>query len=184
MLFSAAALPPEAPDASMWRALHSVALPPLRERRGDIPLLVQHAVETIRKESGKYLTGVESDALHALTGLDWPGNVPQLRQAIETAAISATGPVITLPDLAAAMPHLIPGGGAGGTLHFHVGQSLYEIERTAILQTLETLGGDKQKTARVLGIGRKTLYRKLDRYRTDGALPENRSRHASRSRND
>ncbi len=184
MLFSAAALPPEAPDASMWRALHSVALPPLRERRGDIPLLVQHAVETIRKESGKYLTGVESDALHALTGLDWPGNVPQLRQAIETAAISATGPVITLPDLAAAMPHLIPGGGAGGTLHFHVGQSLDEIERTAILQTLETLGGDKQKTARVLGIGRKTLYRKLDRYRTDGALPENRSRHASRSRND
>ncbi len=54
------------------------------------------------------ITGVESDALHALSGLDWPGNIPQLRQALEAAAIAAAGPVITLPDLAAAIPISCP----------------------------------------------------------------------------
>ena len=182
-LFSAAALPSEAPGAPGWHALHSIALPPLRERRSDIPLLVQHVLESVRKESGKYITGVESDALHALSGLDWPGNIPQLRQALEAAAIAAAGPVITLPDLAAAIPHLLPGGGAGSMLQFRVGQSLEEIERTTILQTLAALGGDKQKTARILGIGRKTLYRKLDRYRTAGAITERQTRRPTRPGN-
>ncbi|MGH7163095.1 MAG: sigma-54-dependent transcriptional regulator [Planctomycetota bacterium] len=135
-----------------------IEIPPLRERKEDIPLLVQHFVEKYTRLTGKGLKGIAPEALDRLVGFDWPGNVRELENVIERAVVLATGDLIGEGDIAdinqprAPQPVSIP---------FRVGQSLADLEREAILRTLKAAGGDKDTAARILGIGVATLYRRL-----------------------
>ena len=139
----------------------SVEVPPLRERREDIPLLVQHFIEKYNSLTGKELAGISPSALDRLVAMDWPGNVRELENVIERAVVLATGDRVTADDIAAD-----PGSGENGSngdlpIPFRVGQSLAELEREAIQRTLRAVDGDKDAAARILGIGVATLYRRL-----------------------
>src|SRR5262249_18039523 len=135
-----------------------VKLPPLRDRKRDIPLLVTSFLE---KFAGPDSTRViNEDALQRLIAYDWPGNVRELENAIERAVALGSGPFIHVADLPSNLQYptsdripekdeLLP---------------LEELERRAILRTLRQTGGDKLAAARMLGIGKTTLYRKLKQY--------------------
>ncbi|HEV2341654.1 MAG TPA: sigma-54 dependent transcriptional regulator [Candidatus Acidoferrales bacterium] len=137
-----------------------IKLPPLREHRGDIPLLVQHFLEKF-SESGRASLTIAEDAMARLQAYDWPGNVRELENAIERAVALGSGPILHSGDLpsnlqyAAAAERVQP---AEDDLH------LEEIERRAIFRALREAGGDKLVAARLLGIGKTTLYRKLKQY--------------------
>lgn len=131
----------------------SLKLPPLRERTGDIPLLVEKFLGPDWR--------IEPDAMQALERNPWPGNVRQLINAIERAKIMADGGVIRLVDL--------PGDVAGGAaapprVAIPVGDRLAAVERAHIVEVLRREGGNKARTARALGINRRSLYRLLDKY--------------------
>ena len=147
--------------------VYPIKLPPLRERREDIPLLAIHFLETYKKRAGKNISGITEKALARLRRYDWPGNVRELENAIERATIIAQGQMITIDDL----PDSVRGAeseiDARKTVEVEVGTSMDEVERRVILETLAFTGGDKSRTAQLLGIGRKTLYRKLQQYQGD-----------------
>jgi DNA-binding NtrC family response regulator len=158
-----------------------IRLPPLRERAEDIHPLVIHFLEHYKQKTGRYISGISKDALEALTGYDWPGNVRELENAIERAVIIASGRQIELDDLPEAISRPVielrahtrsertraANEGRAIKLELDVPSTLDEIERRAIQATLDYTGGDKTRTARTLGIGRKTLYRKLLNYQSD-----------------
>ena len=137
-----------------------LALPPLRERREDIPLLAQHLLEQ-HQPAGRPPTRFSPDALERLCGYDWPGNVRELENAIEAAIALAAGPVLEARDFpvgrgeAADRRHQAPTG---------LPLSLDAYEREALERALAESGGDAREAARRLGIGRSTLYRKLSRH--------------------
>ena len=136
----------------------TIEIPPLRERREDIPLLVQHFVEKYTKLTGKRrLKGITPEALDLLHGRDWPGNVRELENVIERAVVLATGDLIHEADLPPAEGKEQP----PETIPFRVGQALADLEREAIQRTLRAVGGDKDAAAKILGIGVATLYRRL-----------------------
>jgi two-component system response regulator HydG len=161
-----------------------VRLPPLRERREDIHPLVIHFLEHYKQKTGRFVSGISRDALQALVGYDWPGNVRELENAIERAVIIASGRQIELDDLPEAVHRPVveerartrttrsraAKEGRAVKLELEVPATMDEIERRAIEATLDYTSGDKSRAARTLGIGRKTLYRKLDSYR-DGDKP-------------
>ncbi|MHC4938955.1 MAG: sigma-54-dependent transcriptional regulator [Planctomycetota bacterium] len=136
----------------------SVEIPPLRERREDVPLLVQHFIEKYNSLTGKELKGIAPDALDRLVAMDWPGNVRELENVVERAVVLATGDLVATENIVAESE-----GGTNGEspIPFRVGQSLAELEREAILRTLKAVDGDKDAAARILGIGVATLYRRL-----------------------
>lgn len=137
-----------------------IKIPPLREHRGDIPLLVQHFLEKF-SESGLSSRTIAEDAMARLQAHDWPGNIRELENAIERAVALGSGPVLHSGDLPsnlqydAAAERVQP---AEDDLH------LEELERRAIFRALREAGGDKLAAARLLGIGKTTLYRKLKQY--------------------
>jgi len=134
-------------------------LPPLRERREDIPLLADHFVALYRRRDGRDIQGISGAALEALLAYHWPGNVRELENAIERAIALAEGPVIQLHDL----PPAIAGcERAANELRVPLGTTLREIERRAIESALARTGGDKTAAAALLGIGRRTIYRYLE----------------------
>jgi DNA-binding NtrC family response regulator len=135
-----------------------ITLPPLRERREDVPLLVQHFLERFSTELKRSLTGVSPEAMSALLSYPWPGNVRELRNVLERGAVVAQGSVIQLADLGLASPQ--PGRGVS------VGEplSLEEVEKRHIAGVLNWTGGNVTQAARVLGIDRMTLYNKIKRY--------------------
>jgi two-component system response regulator HydG len=130
-----------------------VQLPPLRERREDIPLLVGPLLEEAVRRSGRRAT-ISPRALARLAGYDWPGNVRELAHVLERAVLLAEGSVIREQDLPLPEP-----AGPGGTV-----LTLEEVERRHIEQVLAQCGGNKVRAARLLGIPRPNLYRKLERY--------------------
>ena len=144
--------------------VYPIMLPPLRERRDDIPLLAMHFLGTYKKRSKKNITGLTEKALSTLRKYDWPGNVRELENAIERAVIISQGRMITLDDLPDAVRGVECETGAPKTFALEVGTSIDEVERRIILETLAHTRGDKSRTAQILGIGRKTLYRKLQQY--------------------
>ena len=164
------------------RCFRSV-LPPLRERPEDIHPLVIHFLEHYKQKTGRFISGISKDALQALMTYDWPGNVRELENAIERAVIIASGRQIELEDLAGsdrqdrlagARSHqgrTCQAASEGRTTTFEVTvpSSMEEIERQAIEATLDYTEGDKSHAARALGIGRKTLYRKLEQYNGGGS---------------
>lgn len=140
----------------------SLRIPPLRERRQDIPLLAAHFLEKLTRLSGQERS-LSDDAMKALLAYDWPGNVRELENCLERAGAFTTGPMIQVNDL----PSSIHGVGDGtpvigdGTAKI---VTIAQLEKQTILGTIAQLNGDKLLAARLLGIGKTTLYRKLKEY--------------------
>lgn len=137
-----------------------IQVPPLRERKDDIPLLVASFLEEFAKENNKKITGIDARARSALYKYNWPGNIRQLRNCIESAIVMCSGSEITLEDL----PPSVSGSSDTDMISIPVGITLAEAEKILIQQNLAVNKGNKSKTADILGIGRKTLHRKIDEY--------------------
>jgi DNA-binding NtrC family response regulator len=140
----------------------TITVPPLRERAQDIELLAQRFVERYSDRHGRQVTGLARDAVQALMRHHWPGNVRELEHAIERAVIVAQGPVVQLDDLPSSLVHAAPSWDPLETMPADV--TLEEIERLAILRTLERTRWNKRATANILGLYRPTLYSKLRKY--------------------
>ncbi|HTN51214.1 MAG TPA: sigma-54 dependent transcriptional regulator [Anaeromyxobacter sp.] len=154
----------------------TLALPPLRERKGDIPALAAHFVELHSRGQGRPVAGVTPGTLSALFAYDWPGNVRELEAVIERAVASARGPEIVPEDLAPVLHGARPEERTASLLI--PGASLFEIEREAILRTLEQCGGSTARAAEVLGVSVRKIQYRLKEYRSGGAG----RRHAGRER--
>lgn len=147
-----------------------IHVPPLRDRRDDIPLLITAFLQEFAKENGKTIEGIDSRARSALYKFDWPGNIRQLRNCLESAVVMSSGPIIKLEDL----PPSIAGSSQTDIIEVPAGIPMAEAEKMLILQNLAINKGNKTKTADILGIGRKTLHRKLDEY-AGKALPKDKA---------
>jgi DNA-binding NtrC family response regulator len=143
-----------------------IKLPPLRERKSDIQLMVVSFLEKFSDPHGPPRT-ISDDAMRRLIAYDWPGNVRELENAIERAVAMGSGPIVHVGDLPS-------------NLHYPSSERIpdkdellpmEELERRAILRTLRETGGDKLAAARMLGIGKTTLYRKLKQYQVEQAEP-------------
>jgi len=141
-------------------------LPPLRDRKGDIPILVAAFLEKFSDLQAPVRT-ISEEAMRRLIAYDWPGNVRELENAIERAVALGSGPILHVADLPSSLQYptserapdkdeILP---------------LEELERRAILRTLRETSGDKLAAARMLGIGKTTLYRKLKQYHVEHAEP-------------
>jgi DNA-binding NtrC family response regulator len=163
----------------------NLRIPPLRERKQDIPLLAAHFLERMSRETGTTHT-LSDDALRTMVEYEWPGNVRELEHSIDRACTLSSGPVVHLADLptqlqnfhlqnhrpVAVAPAVL---GTPGPARTPV-MPLAQLEKQAILDTLRKLNGDKLLAARLLGIGKTTLYRKLKEY---GISTPNAEDHAS-----
>jgi DNA-binding NtrC family response regulator len=139
-------------------AVVEIHVPPLRDRREDIPALANHFARKYARDLGRDVRGITRDALRLLSGHDWKGNIRQLSNAIERAVIFTAGEEITPADLPAPVRGAIPRDPEiTGTLH----DATTEFERSYILRVIEECGGNKRKAARRLGLSFTTLYRKL-----------------------
>jgi DNA-binding NtrC family response regulator len=138
-----------------------VRMPSLRERAEDIPLLVKGFLRELNREHGRRVTGVTRGVLERLVRHPWPGNLRELRNTIEGMVVSAHGRrSLDLSDLPAGLREA---ESAGEKLELRVGMTVEEAERRLIAATLQHCGNDKPRTAAMLGIGLRTLYRKLKR---------------------
>ena len=139
----------------------TIDLPPLKERREDIPLLVHHFIEKFNAETGKHVQGVSAAAMSVLQGYAWPGNIRELRNTVERAMILTDGDSIDEEHLP---PDMRPARPEAATLRVPLGIQLRVVEKDYILASLQRNGGNKARTAELLGISEKTLYNKLNRY--------------------
>lgn len=139
-----------------------IKLPPLRERKTDIPLLVNYFLEKFA-EDGRAIRTISEDAMARILAYDWPGNVRELENVIERAVALGSGPILHIADLPT-------------NVHYGTGEripspddtvQLKELERRAVVRALRETGGDKTAAARLLGIGKTTLYRKVKEYDLD-----------------
>jgi transcriptional regulator with PAS, ATPase and Fis domain len=138
----------------------SIQVPPLREKKDDIPLMVHKFIEEFAHENNKPVEGITNGALSALVSYRWPGNVRELRNVIESIVVLTKSNIINEQDL----PEYILTKDEQSSLKLSAGISLPEAERELILFTLENSGGNKTRAAETLKIGRKTLHRKLAEY--------------------
>jgi DNA-binding NtrC family response regulator len=136
-----------------------INIPPLHERREDIPLLARHFIEVLRHELGKEVSGVSAGGLEILLDYTWPGNVRELENAVERAMVTARNPQLTEDDFAflARQPN-------GKKWEVPPGLTLAELEKLAIEATLERTNRNIKASAAILDIDRSTLYEKLKRY--------------------
>jgi two-component system response regulator HydG len=148
----------------------NLELPPLRERRGDIPLLAQHFLDLFNRRNAKEIRGFSPQGMDVLGRYHWPGNVRELMNAVERAVVLAREPFLDAADFAFLTPDpdAPAAGGEAEALDLPPGMPLESVEREAILKTLEAVGGNKSEAARQLGITRKTLASKLKKY---GLMP-------------
>jgi DNA-binding NtrC family response regulator len=137
-----------------------VTLPPLRERREDIPALVNHFIRRFNKRFRRDVRGVTQDAVAALAAYDFPGNVRELENLIERAFAMGTRESLTLADLPSlsARPSIAP------SIETKAVPTLAEVEKELILRALAVHNNDKEEAARALGISRRTIYRRLKEY--------------------
>lgn len=148
----------------------SLRLPPLRERKEDIPLLAQHFIRELNREE-RACKQLSRQALQALQNYHWPGNVRQLKHSLQRAFIMS-GDEIRRESLAPEI--LAPAPVSGPYISIRVGSSLAEAERQLILATLRQCGGSKEMTARILGVSLKTLYNRVKKYTRDGDIEDPR----------
>ena len=139
----------------------TIHLPPLKERREDVPLLVHHFIEKFNAETGKHVQGTSPGAMSVLQGYAWPGNIRELRNTVERAMILTDGDTIDEEHLP---PDVRPSHGEAAVLRVPLGVQLRDVEKDYILASLQRNGGNKARTAEMLGISEKTLYNKLNRY--------------------
>jgi two-component system response regulator HydG len=140
----------------------NLRIPPLRDRRQDIPLLLGYFLDRISRESGRVRT-LSDAAIKSMLAYDWPGNVRELENCVERACALSSGPLIQVTDL----PSSLTGGGQHTPLNGDGSAKIVpisELEKRTILNTITQLNGDKLLAARLLGIGKTTLYRKLKEY--------------------
>jgi DNA-binding NtrC family response regulator len=137
-----------------------VRLPPLRERREDIPLLAAHFLQQQASHYQKPIRGFHPDAMQALLDYAWPGNVRELQHTIERAVLMAVGELISVEDLNLRTGALVPPAGAAGIDDL----SLEDVERLLIRRALERHDGNVSQAAETLGLSRSALYRRLQRY--------------------
>jgi DNA-binding NtrC family response regulator len=143
-------------------------MPPLRERKEDIPLLIRGFLRHFCKANEKPLIDLTADAMDALLTYNWPGNVRELRTAIEHGVVMATGPKITVRDLpmavrqaaGAALPRGISAAKAFGEKSSPL--DIRETEKKLIMQALAATNGNVTAAAKKLGISRRTLHRKIN----------------------
>jgi DNA-binding NtrC family response regulator len=144
----------------------TIGVPPLRERREDLPMLVRAFLERYRAKHQRAIDAIEPEAYRRLLGYAWPGNVRELQHALERAVLVARGREITLADLPESLQH---GGGEGGLAGAIAPSevpagSLEEIERASILKALDATRWNKQAAAALLGLRRPTLYSKMRKH--------------------
>jgi two-component system NtrC family response regulator len=142
----------------------SLSLAPLRSRKGDLPALASHFLAVHGRAMGKSLRGLTPGALSALFAYDWPGNVRELDTAMARAARACTGDMVGIDDLPTVLRGARPDETAGSALI--PGASLFEIEREAILRTLDAVGGSTARAAEVLGVSVRKVQYRLKEYRT------------------
>jgi two-component system response regulator HydG len=140
----------------------TLRIPALRERRQDVPVLAQHILERLARSMGTQHT-LSEEALKAMLAYDWPGNVRELENCLERACTMSTGPILRIADLSSAVQNAQLQGPRGVPTGPRI-VPLADIEKQAILSTIDQLNGDKLLAARLLGIGKTTLYRKLKEY--------------------
>jgi DNA-binding NtrC family response regulator len=136
-----------------------IKLPPLRERKSDIPLLVNFFLEKF-SDPQRPIRTISEDAMRRLMAYDWPGNVRELENAVERAVALGSGPILHIGDL----PSNLQQGSSEKSLESNELTTIEEMERRFILRALRETNGDKLAAARLLGIGKTTLYRKLKQY--------------------
>lgn len=140
-----------------------ITLPPLRDRKEDIPLLVNAFLKQFAKENGKPVRELTAEAMEAILAYSWPGNVRELRTSIEHGVVMATGAKISLRDFPAALRH--PGTKTPGNLVIPAAESylnLHETEHRLIMRALDESKGNRTQAAKQLGISRRTLHRRLN----------------------
>jgi two-component system response regulator HydG len=140
----------------------TIELPSLRDRRGDIKLLVDHYLRHFAKLHGKDVESIDREALVALVQYDWPGNVRELKNSIESMVVRARGNILTRSDLPPEIHAPLPGD--QDSWQFLAGRSVDEVEKNHIRVSLELSGGNRQKAAKSMGLSERTLYRKLKQY--------------------
>jgi DNA-binding NtrC family response regulator len=145
----------------------NIHVPPLRERRDDIPVLAMAFLKEFAQENGKHLDGFDTKARSALYAWTWPGNVRELRNCVESAVVMSRGAMVGIDDL----PPSVRSSGEERDIRVPAGSSLADAEKILIRETLAAQNGNKSRTAEILGIGRKTLYQKIEDYaiETEGA---------------
>jgi DNA-binding NtrC family response regulator len=154
-----------------------IHLPPLREHKEDLPLLIEHLLEEISEKHGKKVSGVGADVMELLRSYPWPGNVRELRNVLERAAIASDRGIIGRQHLPSDFGHAAATVTAGlNGIRFPIGTTVDDMERELILQTLSATSQNKTRAAELLGISLKTLHNKLKEYeagRKDASQPEN-----------
>jgi DNA-binding NtrC family response regulator len=144
----------------------NVSLPLLRERAADIPILAEHFLQEAAEETGSQVKGFTPAAMSILTGYEWPGNIRQLRNAVRTMVVMCDREKIDIQDLPPEMSQRrqLPGPTIAPSPASLAGASLNEIEKKAIMDTLAKTEGNREQAAKILGIGERTLYRKIKEY--------------------
>jgi len=141
----------------------TIEIPPLRRRREDIPLLIDHFVRRANKSHGTKVRGVTAEARRVLMAQPWPGNVRHLRNVIENMIVLTAGDRLTVDDLPTEI-YRPPGQGPDQPLDQLAGISIEEAEKQLIRNTLKMVDGNREQAAGILGIGERTLYRKIKEY--------------------
>lgn len=139
----------------------SIHLPPLRERIEDLPLLIEQFIRETNENHGSQISGVDDECFTALASYRWPGNIRQLKHVIERAAILCESATLTANDLpsevkASARPD--------SSFTVHLGSSVREVVDELICRTVTYAGGNKVRAAKILGVGRRTIYSRLEHY--------------------
>jgi len=145
----------------------TIRLPTLRERSQDAPILIDHFIKLFARKHGKQVKGVAPAARRRLLAFDWPGNVRQLRNAVESMVVVDYDGLLDVDDLPEELADRAEPSGeaAASSLAALIGQPLDEVEKLFIVETLRATGGNREEAARLLGIGERTLYRKLKEYK-------------------
>jgi two-component system response regulator HydG len=138
-----------------------IRIPPLRERREDVPLLAQEFLDRLSHELGREVSGISEEALRVLMDHEWPGNVRELENAVERALVTCKAGVLGAEDFGFLVRPAAPAA-AGASLP--AGLTLQELEREYIAATLRRTEGNVKAAAEALGIDRSTLYEKVKRY--------------------
>jgi two-component system NtrC family response regulator len=141
-----------------------IEIPPLRGRRDDIPILVEHFIEKHRQRTGKRVDGIDAEAMQALQRYDWPGNVRELENTIERAVVLTPSPMLTTAAISlvgTAPPQ------ASGLPSLRLHQNLEWVEKETIRRALDQSGGVKKDAAELMGISLRALSYFLAKYRID-----------------
>ena len=142
----------------------NITLPPLKDRPEDIPVLAEHFLQEAAEETGAGVKGFTDAAMSLLTAYTWPGNIRQLKNTIRTMVVMCDRDRIDVQDLPPEISQRRQLPGAGGPPANLAGVSLNDLERKAIMDTLARTEGNREKAAKILGIGERTLYRKIKEY--------------------